>query len=125
MPKGPNGQKRPADTVKAAMMVAAIATGEADDTEYKQPQKVEGAKKGGEARAAALSADERSEIAKKANEARASLDAEALLKTLRDAQEKTDDLPPTAGPVEVPGGNEKIIKGPNGFDDRADNRNQT
>ena len=31
MPKGPNGEKRPADAVGAAVMVAKIATGEIKD----------------------------------------------------------------------------------------------
>jgi len=32
MPKGPQGQKRPADVIGAAVMVAKIATGEIEDT---------------------------------------------------------------------------------------------
>ena len=32
MPKGPNGQKRPADAVGLAVMVGRIATGEIEDT---------------------------------------------------------------------------------------------
>ncbi len=32
MPKGPNGQKRPGDVIGAAIMVAKIAKGEAEDT---------------------------------------------------------------------------------------------
>lgn len=31
MPKGPNGQKRPADVIGTAIMVAKIATGEEED----------------------------------------------------------------------------------------------
>ena len=31
MPKGPKGEKRPADVVGAAVMVAKIATGEVED----------------------------------------------------------------------------------------------
>ena len=31
MPKGPQGQKRPADVVGAAVLVVRIATGEAED----------------------------------------------------------------------------------------------
>ena len=31
MPKGPNGQKRPADVIGAAVMVGRIATGEVED----------------------------------------------------------------------------------------------
>ncbi len=32
MPKGPHGQKRPADVIGNAVLIAKIATGEADDT---------------------------------------------------------------------------------------------
>lgn len=68
MPKGPQGQKRPADAIGLAVMVGKIATGEIDDvadnpaTDYHR----EGGKKGGAARAAALTPEQRSEIAKKA-----------------------------------------------------------
>ena len=36
MPRGPQGQKRPADTIGCAVMVAKIATGEIEE-EVKQP----------------------------------------------------------------------------------------
>lgn len=36
MPKGPKGQKRPADVIGAAVMIAKIATGEDDETEQKK-----------------------------------------------------------------------------------------
>ena len=40
MPKGPKGEKRPADAVGAAVMVAKIATGEIEEAEKKrQPKK--------------------------------------------------------------------------------------
>jgi hypothetical protein len=68
MPKGPNGQKRPADAIGCAVMVAKIATGECDDT------RASGRKRSGlagaKARNAALSAEKRSEIAKAAANAR-------------------------------------------------------
>ena len=32
MPKGPNGQKRPADAIGLAVMIGKIATGEIEDT---------------------------------------------------------------------------------------------
>ena len=72
MPKGPRGEKRPADAVGLAVMVGRIATGEVEDkksdelTQYHS----EGGKKGGAARAASLSPEQRSEIAKKAAAAR-------------------------------------------------------
>jgi hypothetical protein len=67
MPKGPQGQKRPADVVSAAVLVGRIATGEARDVA--PPPKSAAAEmgsKGGKARAAALTKKRRSEIAKKA-----------------------------------------------------------
>ena len=68
MPKGPQGQKRPADAIGLAVMVGRIATGEIADTGA-DPTKAHhsaGGKKGGAARAAALTPEQRSEIAKKA-----------------------------------------------------------
>ena len=68
MPKGPQGQKRPADAVGLAVLVGRIATGEVEDT-ADDPSKAHhsrGGKKGGAARAAALTPEQRSEIAKKA-----------------------------------------------------------
>jgi hypothetical protein len=68
MPKGPQGQKRPADAVGLAVLVGRIATGEVEDTGA-DPAKAHhsaGGKKGGAARAAALTSEQRSEIAKKA-----------------------------------------------------------
>ena len=64
MAKGPKGEKRPADAVGAAITVAKIATGEAQETnaEGKDPAAV----KRGLARAQKLSPEERSRIAKKA-----------------------------------------------------------
>jgi hypothetical protein len=68
MPKGPRGEKRPADVIGAAIMVGRIATGEEEDTTV-DPSKAHhsrGGKKGGASRAAKLSPEERSEIARKA-----------------------------------------------------------
>jgi hypothetical protein len=68
MPKGPRGEKRPADAIGRAIMVAKIATGEIEDnpTPADKVHHSRGGKKGGVARAAKLTAAERSEIAKKA-----------------------------------------------------------
>lgn len=67
MPKGPQGQKRPADAIGLAVMIGKIATGEiADDADPSKDHHREGGKKGGAARAAKLSPEERSEIARKA-----------------------------------------------------------
>jgi hypothetical protein len=75
MPKGPKGQKRPADTVANAVLIMKIATGETEDeTETKNPAAVEkgrrGGLSGGKARAAALTPRQRRTIAKKAAKVR-------------------------------------------------------
>lgn len=72
MPKGPKGEKRPADVIGNAIKIARIATGEEEDT---KDEKLSGAaaemgRKGGKARAKKLTAEKRSEIAKKAAEKR-------------------------------------------------------
>lgn len=69
MPKGPKGQKRPADVVGCAVTVAKIATGEIEETPEKSGR-VRSGKAGAEARKKALSSEERSKIAKKAAEMR-------------------------------------------------------
>ncbi len=66
MPKGPKGQKRPADVIGAAIMVAKIATGEIEDSCGNAPNRA----KGGKARAKALTPKQRAEIAKTAADAR-------------------------------------------------------
>jgi hypothetical protein len=68
MPKGPQGQKRPADLIGNAVLIGKIAVGEVEDTRD-DPTKAHhsrGGKKGGAARAAKLTPEERSAIAKKA-----------------------------------------------------------
>ena len=70
MPRGPKGQKRPADVIGNAVKVMKIATGEepedfgADDGKDKAAQSL--GQRGGRARAVALSAKKRKEIAKAA-----------------------------------------------------------
>lgn len=70
MPKGPKGQKRPADVVSNAVRVAKIATGEEeeefDGSDGKDPAAQAMGRKGGKARAKKLSSKKRQEIAKKA-----------------------------------------------------------
>lgn len=59
MPKGPQGQKRKADVIGNAILIAKIATGEVEDTTA-DPSKAHhsaGGKKGGAARAAAPTAE--------------------------------------------------------------------
>jgi len=73
MPKGPRGQKRPADVIGNAVKVMRIATGEEEETltdDGKDKAAVALGSKGGRARAQALSKKKRAEIAKKAATAR-------------------------------------------------------
>jgi hypothetical protein len=51
MPRGPRGEKRPADVIGAAVMVAKIATGEAEECHGKAPKRAKGGLRGGKARA--------------------------------------------------------------------------
>lgn len=73
MPKGPKGEKRPADVIGNAVKVMQIATGDAEE-EYTPDGRNRAAaslgQKGGKARAAKLSAEERSRIARLAAKAR-------------------------------------------------------
>jgi hypothetical protein len=68
MPRGPQGQKRPADSISCAIMVARIATGEIEDNV--KSGRVRSGRAGARARARKLSPEERRKIAKKAAAAR-------------------------------------------------------
>lgn len=70
MPKGPRGEKRPADVIGAAVMVGRIATGEIEDTVSPIPARAEAGRVGGKRRAEKLSEEERQRIAKKASDTR-------------------------------------------------------
>lgn len=73
MPKGPQGQKRPADAIGCAVMVGKIATGEVEDKvtdDGKNAAAVALGRMGGKARAQKLSPRKRKQIAKKAASAR-------------------------------------------------------
>jgi hypothetical protein len=71
MPKGPQGQKRPADVIGCAVMVGRLATGEiAAETLTEPSGKVRSGKAGAKVRAENLSGKRRSEIAKVAASAR-------------------------------------------------------
>jgi hypothetical protein len=73
MAKGPKGERRPADVNAPAVMVAKIATGEVEDVtteDGKNAAAVALGRKGGKARATALSAKKRKEIARKGAAAR-------------------------------------------------------
>lgn len=69
MPKGPKGEKRPADVIGNAVKIARIATGEETDPlpeDGKDPAAKALGAKGGKARAKKLTPEQRSEIARKA-----------------------------------------------------------
>ncbi|MGZ2259587.1 histone H1 [Roseobacter sp. A03A-229] len=69
MPKGPKGEKRPADVIGNAVKIARIATGEIEDDvedDGKDPAAKSLGSRGGKARAKKLTPEQRSEIAKKA-----------------------------------------------------------
>ena len=74
MPKGPKGEKRPADVIGNAVKVMRIATGEeteeapANDGKNKAAQAL--GKLGGAARAKSMTAKRRKEVTKKAAKAR-------------------------------------------------------
>ncbi len=72
MPKGPKGEKRPADVIGAAVKVMRIATGEepedidTPESQGKDLAAVSMGKRGAAARAKAVSPERRKEIARKA-----------------------------------------------------------
>ena len=66
MAKGPKGQKRPGDVIGAAIMVAKIATGEIEEAPAPVNPAAEMGRKGGAARAKAMTPERRAEIARKA-----------------------------------------------------------
>src|ERR1700689_5267158 len=70
MPKGPRGEKRPADTNACAVMVGRIATGDVKESDYRVAGRRRSGLAGAKARAEKLSADQRSRIAKEAASAR-------------------------------------------------------
>ena len=71
-PRGPKGEKRPADTHGAVVKAARIAVAEdaTPESEGKDPAAVALGRRGGKARAAALSKRKRREIARKAAQTR-------------------------------------------------------
>lgn len=70
MPKGPQGQMRPADVIGNAVHIAKIATGEAVETSLKQPAKCYSGFAGPMAQADNLAELEWTENARKAANAR-------------------------------------------------------
>lgn len=70
MPKGPQGQKRPADAIGCAITVAKLATGEIAE-ELKEPSgKTRSGKAGAKARVEKTTRETRMAIAKKATATR-------------------------------------------------------
>jgi 2-keto-3-deoxy-6-phosphogluconate aldolase len=73
MPRGPKGEKRPADAIGNAVHVMRIATGEIEETttaDGKNAAAVALGRMGGKARAEGMTAKRRKEIAKKAAKTR-------------------------------------------------------
>ena len=68
MPRGPNGEKRPADPIANAVHVMRIATGQIED-ELPAATRA-GGLKGGKARAEALTPERRQDIARMGGKAR-------------------------------------------------------
>lgn len=67
MPKGPRGEKRPADAIGRAVLIARIATGEEEDTRAAvSSAAAQLGSLGGKKRAETMSAERRAEIAKAA-----------------------------------------------------------
>jgi len=62
MPRGPKGEKRPADVIGNAVHIMRIATGEIEDSPSKAPKYA----KDDKARARTLTSEQRSEIARTA-----------------------------------------------------------
>jgi hypothetical protein len=73
MPRGPKGEKRPADAIGNAIMIAKIATGEIEDIitdDGKNAAAMALGRMGGKARAEGMTAKRRKEIARMAAEKR-------------------------------------------------------
>ena len=63
MPKGPNGEKRPADAIGCAVAVARVATGEDHDAGYVSKNRRNSGVAGAKAREKSVGPERRSEIA--------------------------------------------------------------
>jgi hypothetical protein len=68
MPRGPKGERRPADVNANAVLIGKIATGEVEDSGHDPAKEFhrKGGLKGGETRSKNLSPERRTEIAKQA-----------------------------------------------------------
>ncbi len=81
MIKGPNGERRKADVVGNAVLVARIATGEVSDANVATSNKGKSGRAGAHARALKLMPEERSKIASTAANTRWNKGATAMVKT--------------------------------------------
>ena len=74
MPVGPNGEERPSDPFTAGIMAARVLVGDINEEYTEQPtptpNRGNGGRKGGKARAEVLTPEERSEIARTGAKAR-------------------------------------------------------
>jgi hypothetical protein len=70
MPRGPKGEKRPADVIGNAVKVMRIATGEEEDVTVTTSAAATLGRLGGKARAAKMTPTQRAEIARVAATAR-------------------------------------------------------
>ena len=71
MPKGPRGEKRPADAIGRAVLIAKIATGELEDERAElSSAAAQLGSKGGKARAENLTSERKAEIARAAAQKR-------------------------------------------------------
>jgi len=66
MPTGPRGERRPADVIGAAVMIARLATGELSEDLHQKSGRTRSGQAGAAARAKSLSKEDRAAIAKKA-----------------------------------------------------------
>lgn len=70
MPRGPRGERRPADVIGCAIAVARLSVGDTTDATKEPSSKVRSGHAGAKARADKLSPEDRREIAKRAAGAR-------------------------------------------------------
>ncbi len=70
MPKGPQGQRRLADSIGCAVRVARIATGEIEESLLQKSGRVRSGYAGAKARNESLTEEQRSDIARRAAAAR-------------------------------------------------------
>jgi hypothetical protein len=66
MPRGPSGEKRPADVIGAAVRVARISVGDEPELLREPSGKVRSGRAGAKARTEALTPEQRRDIARKA-----------------------------------------------------------